>query len=334
MNLPSCSYVALYELCKAHPKFNDQSFQAFLESTRKFRHLEYERWNAYKLFTEYNIDVPSSIEFQNKTQLVNSLKFPCVVKFENNTTIGTQTLVVDSQEKCKDLYKQAQHIDRGIIQQYISGYEFTVTLLVGSKNWILIGTAQDHKRQYDNDVGLNTFGLGSTAPFTIPDKTHEIIDKVVSALVERYSYVGFLSCQFIVDSRVWLMECNVRICDPEFQSMSELLDFSLYDQILACINGEYLIPLELNHLNAVTLSLVHRDWPNAVQREDINFPKNTFKIYKNPGSWDNGTYYGSITNSGHRSHADLFKEIYNFLKVVDTAPYRYRTDLIKKLQNQ
>ena len=281
------------------------------------------------MFKNAGIDIPNSVGFADKDTLIKNIKLPCVVKFETHETIGTQTLVLTEPSDYKILYENVPENPKGIVQDYIDGDECTVSVIVGDHNWVMLGSAQDYKQVSDGDLGLNTFGLGSiNIQYFYAD---EIIEKIVNTLRESCNYRGFLSCQFIIGGgKLWLMECNTRLCDPEFQSMAESLSVDVYQSMVQCFTGQNIVEPCTHKLNAVTVSLIHRDWPNVCEPKEIDFPENDFRIYRNPGTWDRGTYYGSITNSGKQSHYVLAQQIYKFLRTVDIGPYRYRTDIGKK----
>lgn len=326
--LQSCAYLTLHDLCKRNTLFDSSVFFSFIDYNDGFNHVDSSRMASYEMFKSVGVKVPETARFETRQEMMKHVSMPCVVKFDTHVTLGTQTTVVKDNADYKHLFQMhnAFHVP-GIVQKYIQGYEFTYTVLVGESNWVPVGLAQDYKKQFDGNVGLNTFGLGSVSPFDSP-QVDDIVDKIVSCLMKD-KFKGFLSCQFIVDDDIWLMECNTRLCDPEFQSMSASLGPEIYDRIVECVQGEVINSVVNSNTNAVTVSLINKQWPNPCERVALTFPENKFKIYQNPGVWDGGTYYGSITNSGDKSFAELAQEIYDFLEDLDLGPYRYRTDIGK-----
>jgi len=277
--------------------------------------------------------MPPSCSFSSLATFANISKrsFPFVVKFNANTSIGIQTIVVNSASDFKNVYFASKTLgsSQGIVQEFIQGNEYTVTVLVGKQNWVTLGTACDYKKQFENDQGLNTFGLGSISPApVVHDQTVEIINNVVEILRREFDYQGLLSCQFIVDSnnQLWLLEHNARVCDPEFQSMAELVDVSL--ALEQCCKGDYIEQPTIQNKCAVTIGLIHQDWPVAQpEMIDIDLDSLDFRIWKNHGAWSKNLYWGSITNSGDQSYTELANEIYSWLATQNTQPYRYRKDI-------
>lgn len=291
---------------------------------------EHNKSQNYIRFGQY---MPPSCSFSSLAMFSNISKrsFPFVVKFDANTSIGIQTIVVNSASDFKNVYFAYKTLgcSQGIVQEFIQGNEYTVTVLVGKQNWVTLGTACDYKKQFENDQGLNTFGLGSISPApVVHDQTVEILNNVVEILRREFDYQGLLSCQFIVDSsdQLWLLEHNARVCDPEFQSMAELVDVSL--ALEQCRKGDYIEQPTIQNKRAVTVGLIHQEWP-VTQPEmiDIDLTSLDFRIWKNHGHWSKNLYWGSITNSGDGSYKDLADEIYNWLNKQSIGPYRYRKDI-------
>jgi phosphoribosylamine-glycine ligase len=307
------------------------------EINTKNRKLEFDKSTNYQLLTQYHVPVPTSQPFCSLAELSQLSKqpMPFVVKFDTPCMLGVQTVVVKTTKDFQAVFNSAQRIKShsGIVQQFVTGKEYTVTVLVGSQNWIELGSAVDHKQQYEQGQGLNTFGTGSIAPCEyVHPNTNSIIDQTVSMLKIEHDYRGLLSCQFILEpnGKLWLLEYNTRFCDPELQSMITRLDRELIRAVRQAQYNELIDPINLADLNAVTVCLIHQDWPNAQPtRADLILPPSQFDIYQCYGSWAENTYWGSITNSGTRSHCELAQEIYDWLATVDVAPYRYRRDIAK-----
>ena len=70
---------------------------------------------------------------------------------------------------------------RLLIEQRISGPEASLFALLDGENAILMATAQDYKRTYDNNQGPNTGGMGAVSPSPRLDKALE--DQVMKEIV-------------------------------------------------------------------------------------------------------------------------------------------------------
>ena len=329
----SCAYDALEQVLSQHKDYTNKLSTQIFKSVQSQRHIEINKSNIYQVFAQAGISIPPSQIFKSVLELKTVADcLPCVIKFDAGTTLGIQTIVAQTPADYKQVLHSIQqtHTHQGIVQQFVSGPEHTVTVLVGKHNWIVVGYSQDYKKQFDLNQGPNTFGLGSIT--VAPSQTDDIIDQVVDTLQQTYQYQGLLSCQFIQDltGKFWLLECNTRLCDPEFQSIAENLDASVFTALTQCYNNEIIDPITIGTNNAVTIGLIHQAWPtHQVERPLLEIANDQFKIYQHQGRWDCNTYWGSITNSGTRSHQDLAQEIYNWLDTVNVTPYRYRKDIGK-----
>ena len=104
-------------------------------------------------------------------------------------------------------------------------------VICDGKNYKFIGTAQDHKRVGEGDTGKNTGGMGAYSPSRLfsPKLAEKIDTKIINptlkAIAELGSeYVGFLYVGLMIkDNNPFLVEFNVRMGDPECQTILPLL---------------------------------------------------------------------------------------------------------------
>lgn len=299
--------------------------------------LETNKAEDFLWLTEKGVVMPDSQPWTSPRHLIDLIvdHRPCVVKQNTAITLGIQTTVVKHTHDIAQVIKSIQHTGSksGLVQRFISGQEFTVTVLVGSHNWRLVGIARDYKKQFDDNQGLNTFGLGSYCLSN--DLEPELVQQlnlIVNCYRARYSYRGFLSCQFITDqtNRSWLMECNTRICDPEFQSMAPNLPSNFETCVLQALEDRWVDDILLGNKNAVTVVLAHQNWPTPqASKIKIDFSDCPFDIVVNHGTWDQNLYHASITNSGTDLPGVLAARLYSYLAQKTVNPYRYRTDIAK-----
>ena len=325
------AYLALSNMLSAN------GVSLVLENYLSTYQLERSKSQDYVWLTNLGVPIPPSDLWDDTRTLVDLIttKLPCVVKQDTGKTLGIQTTVVKSIKDLPHVIKSLQYSTNrsGIVQQYIGGQELTVTVLVGDQNWSLIGAARDYKKQFENNQGLNTFGLGSTNLNQVPSNILELVDQLVICYRQKYQYRGFLSCQFITNNaqQVWLLECNTRLCDPEFQSMAINLPNNIEHFVTQALTGETISNYQLGSSNSVTIGLVNQDWPDLqLTRADLDLSDCPFVFLPNRHTGDNNCYLGSITNSGTDSHKTLATQIYQYLATVQVAPYRYRTDIAQQ----
>ena len=101
------------------------------------------------------------------------------------------------------------------------------------------GTAQDHKRVNEGDKGKNTGGMGAYSPSRLINKELDgkIIEKIIKPTLkglqdQNIKYKGFLYAGLmIVNNEPYLIEYNVRMGDPECQTILPMLYTDLLEII-------------------------------------------------------------------------------------------------------
>ena len=108
-----------------------------------------------------------------------------------------------------------------------------------------IGTAQDHKRIFDDDQGPNTGGMGAFAPSPlIDDRLHhrvmaEIVEPVIAGMAsEGRPYRGVLYVGLMLTATgPKVIEFNVRLGDPEAQVILPLINEPLLPLLMDSARG-------------------------------------------------------------------------------------------------
>jgi len=114
-----------------------------------------------------------------------------------------------------------------LIEEFMTGPETSIFLLLDGKSAAQIGTARDYKRAFDNNQGPNTGGMGSFTP--VPDVTPEdqqlIYKTILCPILEGLQkdgifYKGFLYVGLMRTPKGFrVLEFNVRMGDPETQAV-------------------------------------------------------------------------------------------------------------------
>jgi phosphoribosylamine--glycine ligase len=108
-----------------------------------------------------------------------------------------------------------------------------------------IGTAQDHKRIFDDDRGPNTGGMGAFAPSPLvaPALSATIMRRIVEPVIagmaaEGHEYRGFLYVGLMLtDAGPKVIEFNARLGDPETQVILPLIDEPFAPLLSASASG-------------------------------------------------------------------------------------------------
>lgn len=161
-----------------------------------------------------------------------------VCQSKNEARIGVISLMKENL-----LGDNVNHI---IIEDFLEGIEVSAFALCDGTDYAFLGTACDHKRLKDNDMGPNTGGMGVFAPATIVTSADEtwINENVFSPMIEGMKkagtpFSGILFAGLMKTMNGWrVLEFNVRFGDPETQVLLPLLDEDLMPWLVASAKGE------------------------------------------------------------------------------------------------
>ena len=162
-------------------------------------------------------------------KFLNNCKLPIVVKADG-LAAGKGVVVCKTKaqvvKKTSEIFKgKFQSSKKVVLEEFLDGEEVSYFLVVDNNNFKFFGSAQDHKRVFENDKGPNTGGMGAYSPAPIINKILEkkIISRIVSPTLsalkkKKKSFNGFLYVGLMVkNSDPYLIEYNVRMGDPECQ---------------------------------------------------------------------------------------------------------------------
>ncbi|HLL59932.1 MAG TPA: phosphoribosylamine--glycine ligase [Allosphingosinicella sp.] len=133
-----------------------------------------------------------------------------------------------------------------VIEEFLEGEEASFFVLTDGKTALPFGSAQDHKRVGDGDIGPNTGGMGAYSPASIltPELQQramkEIVEPTVRALAEGgapYSGILYAGLMLTPDGPS-LIEYNVRFGDPECQVLMMRLESDLLELMCATAKGK------------------------------------------------------------------------------------------------
>jgi phosphoribosylamine--glycine ligase len=125
--------------------------------------------------------------------------------------------------------------DRIVLEEFLAGQEASYFVLADGTNFVQLGSAQDHKRIFDDDRGPNTGGMGAFAPSPLitAEMSRRVADEIVSPVLagmqqEGLPYRGFLYVGLMLTADgPKVIEFNVRFGDPEAQVVLPMLDEDL-----------------------------------------------------------------------------------------------------------
>ena len=162
--------------------------------------------------------------------------------------------------------------DRMVIEECLVGPEVSFFAICDGVRAVPIGTAQDHKRLFDDDRGPNTGGMGACAPSPLIDAAlearimREIVDPVIAGMnAEGQPFRGFLFVGLMLTSDgPKVIEFNARLGDPETQVILPLIDEPLLPLLVAGASGALRAsPVRIGSDRMAGVVLASRGYPDS-----------------------------------------------------------------------
>ncbi len=309
---------------------------------KKVSQLEGSKIFTKKICEKYNIPTAQFGVFRTATEAYSHLKnanMPIVVKADG-LAAGKGVYICEDLESANKAVKEIFNGKFGLaeqilIEEFLQGDEMSYFVLSDGKTYRRFNTAQDHKRVGEGDKGNNTGGMGAYSPSGLINKEldKKIITKIVNPTFKAIkdmeeNYKGFLYVGLMIkDNNPYLIEYNVRMGDPECQTILPLLSSDLLDLILSCCN-ETLESQDIlwKRKKSMCIVLCSNGYPD-IYKKNIEIPSienikndNSFFIYHaGTEKKDNKVYanggrvlnFVSISNNFKSSRDKVIKEIEN-----------------------
>jgi phosphoribosylamine--glycine ligase len=208
------------------------------------------------------------------------LGLPLVVKADG-LAAGKGVVVAatraDAEAAVRGAMEERQFGDAGttiVLEECLEGPELSFFALCDGRAAIPLGSAQDHKRVFDDDRGPNTGGMGAFAPSPLLDAAlaarimREIVEPVVRGMRdEGHEYRGFLYAGLMLTCNgPKVIEFNVRFGDPEAQAVLPLVDGDLPSLLAAAADGDLRVPaIAMRPEVAVGVVLASAGYPGSVR---------------------------------------------------------------------
>ncbi|MCQ2505804.1 MAG: phosphoribosylamine--glycine ligase [Lachnospiraceae bacterium] len=253
--------------------FGPDKKAAILEASKAFSKDLMKKYNIptadYEVFTEAS----KAIEYLN-----NYNSFPVVLKADG-LALGKGVLICKTREEALEGVNQIM-VDKQfglagsklVIEEFMTGREVSVLTFVDGENYLVMSSAQDHKRAKDNDEGLNTGGMGTFSPSPFYTKEidefcrKEIFDRTVKAMkAEGRTFKGVIFYGLMLTEKgPKVLEFNARFGDPETQSVLPRMKSDLFEMMEACVDGTLgEKTLEFEDNAAVTVVAASGGYPEA-----------------------------------------------------------------------
>jgi len=316
-----------------------------------------------KIFTKnlckkYNIPTANFGIFKNiedSNLFIKNANFPLVVKADGLAS-GKGVYICENKDEAKNAIKEIFNGKFGnakniLIEEFLNGEEMSYFIISDGKTIKKFQTAQDHKRALEGDKGKNTGGMGAYSPSRLIDENldKKIIDKIINPTINGLEemgskYRGFLYAGLmIVDKEPYLIEYNVRMGDPECQTILPKLKSDFLEIILSCCSGE-LSKIKINWHDKKSLCVVvcSKGYPDEYKKniliENISkielksdqylyhagTKKNKNNIFSNGGRVLN---FVSLSNNFKEAQRDTI----NLIKKLDWKDGFFRKDIGHKV---
>ena len=265
------------------PIFGPNKFASQLEGSKIF---------TKKICEKYKIPTAKFGIFENidkAKSFIGETKFPLVVKADG-LAAGKGVYICENKDNASNAIEEifngkfgkAKHI---LIEEFLKGEEMSYFIVSDGKNIKKFQTAQDHKRVGEGDTGKNTGGMGAYSPSRLINKEldKKILEKIIQPTLKALEdmnciYKGFLYAGLMIaNNEPYLIEYNVRMGDPECQTIIPKLKSDLLDIILACVESKLdQIQIDWHDINSLCIVLCSKGYPDQYKKDMII--KNLTKI--------------------------------------------------------
>ena len=294
---------------------------------QKIAQLEGSKIFTKKICEKYNIPTANFGIFKDKEEAFEFLqnrKMPLVIKADG-LAAGKGVYI------CKDIESSKNAVieifngkfgkaDQILVEEFLEGDEMSYFVISDGLCFKSFNTAQDHKRVGEGDTGKNTGGMGSYAPSKLINKNLEekIINRIIKPTLRAIKdmdqiYNGFLYAGLMIkDNEPYLIEYNVRMGDPECQTILPLLKSDLLDLIIAsCNNNLKEKNIEWFEKKSLCIVLCSKGYPESYKK-NIDIP-NLQKIK----SSNNNFIYHAGTKISDNAILAVGGRVLNFVSISD-----------------
>ena len=241
--------------------------------------------------------------FKDASMFIKKNGSPIVVKADGlasgkgvSVCFSKNEALKNSKEILEGKFKSSNKL---VLEEFLEGEELSYFTIVDKNSYIFFGSAQDHKKVGEGEVGPNTGGMGAYSPSSILNTKLEkkiknkIIEPTLKAMKKLgHPYRGFLYAGLMIKKgEPYLIEYNIRMGDPECQvlmmrlktDLSKIIDLATKDKIRS-------LKIKWLRKSAMTIVVCAKGYPSRyIKNSEI---KNLSKIVVNENNqiFHAGTY--------------------------------------------
>ena len=292
-------------------------------------------------------------------EFISSSPNPLVVKADGLAS-GKGVIVPETKEECLEATKEILNGKFGeagklvVLEEKIEGPEISIFAICDGKKYLLLPTAQDHKRLHENDKGPNTGGMGAYAPTPLITKNYlekievEIIKPTIDQLIKKHiEYRGVIYFGLMItESGPKVIEYNCRFGDPECQTIIPLMNKDFVILLQKCAMGnldeneKIDVPDKVSGCVIATSNGYPQEYKNGYPIKIGNIDTDNLQIF------DSGTILNEknevLTNGGRvlsivcqaKDFDEVFDKAYRNLQKINFEGMYYRKDIGHQVRNK
>ena len=260
-------------------RFREEGLKIF-GPTKAAAEIEASKDFAKRLMVKYDVPTAAYETFTNYEEAIAYVRkgtLPTVLKYDGLAAgkgVVIATTMEEAEETLKDMLLDTKFGEgRVVIEEFLTGEEFSLMCFVAGNKICPMPVAQDHKRAYDNDEGPNTGGMGAYTelPFiTAEDHAYameKIMQRVADAMVEEGTpFTGVLYGGLMkTPNGIKVIEFNARFGDPETEVVLPRLKSDAYDLFLAVANNEQPVA-EWSECATLGIVLASKGYPGSYDK--------------------------------------------------------------------
>lgn len=333
--------------------FGPKKDAAIIEGSKAF---------SKNLMKHYNIPTAKYEVFDNYDKALEYLKsqaMPIVIKADG-LALGKGVLICNTLDEAVEALNQIMinkkfgiSGNQVVIEEFLKGQEISVLSFCDGKTIIPMVSAQDHKRAFDNDKGLNTGGMGTFSPSRI--YTHQIAAECMKTIFkptvdamnkEGRTFKGIIYFGLMLTKDgMKVIEFNARFGDPEAQVVIPRLKTDLLTILEACVDGNLdKLNIEWEDNATVCVMVASGGYPENYQKGYEITGLDKLKSNQNIIVFHSGTAKNNdklVTNGGRvlgitgigKDLDEARKIAYTAVELVDFNNKHYRKDIGIKNNN-
>jgi phosphoribosylamine--glycine ligase len=297
-------------------------------------------------------------DIDDANKFIKKTNYPLVIKADGLAS-GKGVYICSKKDEAELAVKEIFNGKFGnaenlLIEEFLEGEEMSYFVISDGKTIKNFQTAQDHKRVLEGDRGKNTGGMGAYSPSRLinNDLEKKILDKIIKPTIKGLreigtNYKGFLYVGLmIIKGEPYLIEYNVRMGDPECQTILPKLNSDLMDILMACCD-EKLDATEIKWHNKKSLCIVlcSKGYPDKFKKKILINNLNEIKLDNDEYCYHAGTKIigekiyangGRVLNfvCTSENFEKSRNKIFNLIKLLDWDGGFFRKDIGYKVINE